>query len=313
MLRRNKGWRDAAWLVLLPTLGLAVATCGDDDDAGGVGPAGSGGADSPGGGTAGRAPVAGGAMGGGRGVRGSGGGGGGLGGGGAAGGWQRAFGEVGFASKKVGEHACETSAEALAASALPRVSAGGSTLYVGFHQVSGNNQDPFVARVDGDRVAWCVYHENDGPDGRALGVTWDGGPLAYVVYTIVGGGTDLEMAGWFRSYGGHAGISGGGKKVGVLGRVDAATGALTAATHVPAVLAERKLNSHAPADAPRVLADGTVEYRGSSAHKPIGADGNDAMQCTDYPFDTTYRFDPDLATLVCAVSTNCTGNTKPCE
>jgi hypothetical protein len=37
------------------------------------------------------------------------------------------------------------------------------------------------------------------------------------------------------------------------------------------------------------------------------------MQCTDYPFDTTYRFGADLATLVCATSTNCTGNLTPCE
>ncbi|HEU4407257.1 MAG TPA: hypothetical protein VFS43_18450 [Polyangiaceae bacterium] len=307
------------WAAALTVGALAIASCGDDDDEGGEGaPGGGSGAATGGAGGTNGAPGGGGTNGapGGGGTNGAPGGGTGGGGGRGGGGdasWQRAFAEVGFAVEKVGDHACSASAEALAQSELPRVSAGGATIYVGFHQVSSDNQDPFAARVEGGQVTWCVYHEDDGPDGRALGIAWDGGPFAYVVYTIVGGGTDLEMPGWFRSYGGHAAISGGNKKVGVLGRVDAATGALVAATHVPAVLSDRKVNSHAPVEAPVVLADGTVEYRGESAHKPIGADGKNPMDCTDYPFTTTYRFAPDLASLTCAVSTNCTGNTKPCE
>lgn len=312
MIRSGKLNARLGCFAVIVAAGLAAIGCGGDDEPGkapdvggapdGANGTGGGPGASGGPGTGGSGPGTGG-------VAGTGGG---PGAGGGDGQWQRAFVEASFNPKKVGEHSCETSAEALAASKLARVSANGSTMYVGFHQVSGDNQDPFAARVDGDRVAWCVYHENDPPDGRALGLAWDGGPVAYVVYTIVGGGTDLEMAGWFRSYGGHAGIAGGGKKVGVLGRVDAVTGALTAATHLPAVLEGRKLNSHAPADAPLVLASGQVEYRGSSAHKPLGADGKNPMGCTDYPFDTTYRFSPDLAALACATSTNCVENTLPC-
>jgi hypothetical protein len=34
--------------------------------------------------------------------------------------------------------------------------------------------------------------------------------------------------------------------------------------------------------------------------------------CTDYPFDSRYRFSPDLTSLVCADWTNCVSQ-KPCE
>jgi len=37
------------------------------------------------------------------------------------------------------------------------------------------------------------------------------------------------------------------------------------------------------------------------------------MVCGDYPFNTTYRFSPDLMALVCAECSNCSGNTLPCE
>ncbi len=132
------------------------------------------------------------------------------------------------------------------------------------------------------------------------------------MYTIVGGGSDLEKPGWFRSYGGHAAISGGGVKVSVLGRVDTQTGELTHATHVIAVKTDRKVNSHSPAGPARVLEDGSVEFWGESAHKPIGADGKNGMECTDYPFKSRYRFSADLSALKCAECSNCTGNMLPC-
>jgi hypothetical protein len=129
--------------------------------------------------------------------------------------------------------------------------------------------------------------------------------------TIVGGGSDLEKPGWFRFYG-HAAISGGGAKVSVLGRVDALSGELPHATHLIAVKSDRKVNSHSPAGAARVLEDGSVEFWGESAHKPIGADGKNAMGCTDYPFSSKYRFSPDLSELKCAECSNCTGNVLAC-
>jgi hypothetical protein len=231
----------------------------------------------------------------------------------SAGEWQSDFRDARVDVTPAGENTCSATAELLEASDVARVRIGESTLYAGFDQVSGDNQDPVVARVDGDTVVWCHHHENDGPDGRALGVTWDGGSKAYVVYTIVGGGSDLEKDGWFRSYGGHAAISGGGSKVSVLGQLDAASGELLTATHLIAIKSERKVNGHKPSGAPRVTADGSVEFYGESAHKPIGADAKNSMVCSDYPFNSKYRFSPDLKSLLCAECTNCTDNVLPCD
>jgi hypothetical protein len=195
---------------------------------------------------------------------------------------------------------------------LPHVTIGDTTLYVGFEQVSGINQDPIVARFDGGERVWCVYHETDPPDGRAEGITWDGGDHAYVVYTIVGGGSGLEgHGGWLSSYAPGA-IHGGGPKVSVVGRIDVADGALDTATFVIAVLSDNRVNTHGPSGAVTVLEDGHVEFMGSSAHKPIDADGQSAMDCSDYPFDSRYRFSADLGTLVCADCTNCVSQ-EPCD
>ena len=203
-------------------------------------------------------------------------------------------------------------------SKLSQVKIGETTLYVGFEQTSAVNQDPIFARFDSGKKVYCRYHENDGPDGRALALTWDGGEYAYVVYTVVGGGTDLEgKGGWLSSYAPGT-LSGGNKTVSVLGRVKIESGEVDAATFFMAKLTSGKLNSQSPVEkdlaiAPvTVLEDGNIEFRGSSAHQPIDADGKSEMNCTDYPFTTKYVLSADLSTLICAESTNCT-SMKPCD
>lgn len=44
----------------------------------------------------------------------------------------------------------------------------------------------------------------------------------------------------------------------------------------------------------------------------VDADGSSAMDCTDYPFDSRYRFSADLTSLVCADCTNCVAQ-MPCD
>jgi hypothetical protein len=223
----------------------------------------------------------------------------------SADGWESAFEEGG-----VGGVSCD-SAEA-DFDGVPHVTIGTSTLYAGFRQASGNNQNPIVARFDDGEQVWCAEHETEGPDGRAEGVTWDGGDVAYVVYTVVGGGTGLEgHGGWLPSYAPGA-ISGGGAKVSVVGRVDASSGELLSSTFVIAVLSSGNVNTHRPAGAVTVLEDGSVEFLGASAHKPIDANGRDSMDCTDYPFDSRYRSSADLTELVCADSSNCVSE-RPCD
>jgi hypothetical protein len=218
-------------------------------------------------------------------------------------GWKSAYVDGGV---RIG---CGDSREAVAGSGAPGLVFGNTAIYVGYEQ-SGQNQNPVFVRFDQDTQAYCEHHESQGPDGRAVGITWDGGAHAYVVYTVVGGGTSLEgKGGWVPSYA-PGSMSGGGPKVSYVGRVETTHGTLQTGTFVIAVNSDNHVNSHAPRGAVTVLADGNVEFLGSSAHKPID-EGWKPMSCTDYPFDSRYRFSPYLATLVCADCTNCRSQ-KPC-
>lgn len=224
----------------------------------------------------------------------------------SAAGWESVYVDGG-----VGGLDCEQGEADMAASGAPSLRFGDTTIYVGYRQL-GDNQDPVVARFDGGTKVWCRTHETEGPDGRALALTWNGGDHAYVVYTIVGGGSSLEgKGGWLSAYA-PGSISGGGPKVSVVGRVAVDDGALASATFVIAVKSDNQVNSHGPRGAVTVLDDGNVEFLGSSAHKPIDADGQQAMDCTDYPFDSKYVFSPDLSTLVCADCSQCVSQ-QPCE
>lgn len=221
----------------------------------------------------------------------------------SAAGWERAF-----AQPSAGV-ACSQSLDEMLAAGAPSLTFADTTLVVGFEQVSADQQDPVVARFDAGVQTYCVHHEAGGPDGRAHGLTWDGGPQAYVAFTVVGGGSGIEAAtqsGWLASYG-----NGGGPKVSVLARLVTATGELDAGTFVIAKKKDGKTNTHGPAAAPTKLAAGGVELLGESAFQPMNPDGS-LMDCTDYPFSTRYRFDDGLGTLTCSSSTNCT-STTPCD
>ncbi|MBI5532051.1 MAG: hypothetical protein HY898_05000 [Deltaproteobacteria bacterium] len=190
---------------------------------------------------------------------------------------------------------------------------GTSSIHVGWAQVSGNNQDPFIARVDHGAVAWCVAAEAQGPDGRAYGLAWDGGQTLYAVYTVVGGGTALDgKGGWLDSYG-SAG-SGGNKTVSVVARHDPSNGSLIATTFVASQLeSAMKVNSLSPR-AMVVLADGSVEFLGNPAFSPLNPDKT--RMCaggSEYPNGYRIRFSADLKQALCADTTACSKVTAPCK
>lgn len=219
-------------------------------------------------------------------------------------GWSSAFDEQGV------QLFCDDSPAELRAAGVPSVAVEGVELFVGYEQV-GDNQNPLLARFDDGEQVYCLSHESDPPDGRSLGITWNGGEYAYVVDTIVGGGSALEYrGGWIPAYAPGV-ISGGGPKVSFVGRISVRDGALDGGTFVIAVKSDNGINSHKPRSAPRVLDSGDVVFEGQSAHKPIGPDGESSMACTDYPFSTRYVFSPGLDELECAQSTNC-DSPQPC-
>lgn len=223
----------------------------------------------------------------------------------SADGWQSVYSDGGVST------GCGQTAGEMEAAGVPSLTFGDTTLFIGFEQI-GDNQNPIFARFDAGQNIYCERHETEPPDGRAVGLTWNGGDHAYVVYTIVGGGSSLEgKGGWLSSYA-PGSISGGGPKVSVVGRVETTSGTLTDATFIVAVKSDDKVNGHGPRGAVTVLESGDVEFLGSSAHKPIDADGESAMDCTDYPFESRYRFSPDLSSLICADCTNCVAQ-RACE
>lgn len=206
---------------------------------------------------------------------------------------------------------CDATAEALASSGTPAVTVGGVTLY-GSYEQKGNNQNPLLFRVDDGAVSYCKRHESEGPDGRLIGLTWDGSDYAYALYTIDGGGSSLEgQGGWLSAYAPGA-ISGGGPKVSVIARIEVASGDIDTATFVIALTSKNKVNTHRPDAALALLEDGTVVFSGDSRHKPIDSDGRNAMDCDNDPFTTRYEFSADLTQLICAESTNCRPTT-PCN
>ena len=206
---------------------------------------------------------------------------------------------------------CETSASELEASRAPRVSIADDTIYVGYEQI-GDNQNPLVIRVSSGDTVYCVAHETRGPDGRAVAVTWNGGEVAYVAYTIVGGGSELDGSnGWLPSYAPGA-ISGGNKKVSYVARMSIEDGSIEGeGTFIISVLNPdpskdrntARVNSHVPAGPVLVREDGNVEFRGAASHKPIDSNKKLSMLgCPDSAagFDSLYVLSSDLTTLVCA-------------
>lgn len=205
---------------------------------------------------------------------------------------------------------CSMTRSELDGSSAAKVTIEGTALYVGYIQ-RDNNQNPVIIRMDGDNQIYCIEHEKQSPDARAEGITWDGGDYAYIVYTVTGGGTDLEIpGGWLSSYSGGL-YSGGGPKVSVIGRVMPFDGDLVNATFVIAAKSDNKINSHSPYGAVSVDSTGNITFYGESAHKPIDIDKK-PMECTDYPFNSTYIFSGDLNSIICASCTNCTSDT-PCN
>ena len=211
-------------------------------------------------------------------------------------GWQKSF------NAKSASVNCNQTLDQMKAAGASTLTIGSSTLVVGYEQI-GQNQDPVFARFDDGTKKYCEHHEREPPDGRAYGVTWDGGKIAYVAYTIVGGGSAFDgkaKGQWLDRYG----DGGGSSAVAFLGEVETDLGTLNKGTFVIAKKQDGKTNSHKPADAPIVLPDGRIELQGDSAFQPMNPDKS-IMECTGYPFYTRYVFSADLKTLTCSSSTSC--------
>lgn len=235
----------------------------------------------------------------------------------SSGSWKRAF------AANAGAVSCAWGLSQFRASKAARLTFGSSTVFVGFQQY-GNNQDPVFVRFDGSRKVYCEHHEHQSPDGRAMGLTWDGGKTAYVVYTIVGGGSELDAKasrGWIRSYGN----GGASSKVMVVGQVELTYGTVQRASFVVSRLPKNgqlKTNSLVPVAAPQRLANGQVAVFGSAGYSPLNPD--QSLMCStgsEYPSAGPGRADKasyvgvfvsSLGSEVCAQTWGCAHVRKKC-
>jgi hypothetical protein len=195
----------------------------------------------------------------------------------------------------------------IAASNAQRLTLGSQTIYIGFWQESGNNQDPIIASFDSENPDnnWVrTDYESTGADGRGLGLFWDGTSLYGVFSTDGTQGTPSEdwrrasgdaTQNWLRSYG-----AGGGAKVGVLGRIDPATGNLVDAAYLSAVLSSGNSNTLTVTDISSNEAGNLVVSAESffSPRNPNGSAMTQVDTSLSSPFDYTIEITPDLGQVV---------------
>lgn len=194
----------------------------------------------------------------------------------------------------------------IAATGAARIQLGSQTIYIGTQQASSINQNPLIASFDATNPAnnWVrTDYEVTGADGRGYGLFWSGSQL-YGVFSVDGtqGTPDQDFrrvsAGatqpWLRSYG-----SGGGAKVAVLARLNPATGEMSDAVYLSAILSTGKSNSFAITNL-STNAAGNVVVQAQSYYAPRRPDGTAMTQVTtaSSPFAYTLEITPDLKTVV---------------
>lgn len=198
--------------------------------------------------------------------------------------------------------------QAIAATGAASLTIGTQTIYVGTWQASSNNQNPIIASFDSSNPSnnWVkTDYESTGADGRGLGLFWDGSNL-FAAFTTDGTqgsvSQDWRRAtgatgqfSWLNSYG-----SGGGAKISVVGKLDPATGDLTDAAYLSAILNSGNSNTLTVTDL-SVNSSGNLVVEASSFFGPRNPDGSRMTQVDTSitsPFDYTIELTPDLDTVV---------------
>ncbi|MEB3213430.1 MAG: hypothetical protein VKL39_18930, partial [Leptolyngbyaceae bacterium] len=186
------------------------------------------------------------------------------------------------------------------------ITVGSRTFYIGYRQVSSNNQNPIIVSFDSQNPGndWArTDYEVTGTDGRGYGLFWSGSNL-YAVFSVDGTqGTSSEdfrrasqdaSQSWLRSYG-----SGGGAKIAVLTRIDPLTGELLDAVYLSALLSNGNSNSLVINDI-GINASGNLVVQAQSWFSPRNPNGTRMTQIGSgsSPFDYTLEITPDLQTVV---------------
>lgn len=196
--------------------------------------------------------------------------------------------------------------EAIAAKNPASITIDTQTIYIGTWQQSANNQNPIIASFDSANPEnnWIrTDYESTGADGRGYGLFWDGDDL-YAVFSTDGtqgnSSQDFRRAAadagqsWLRSYG-----QGGGAKISVVARLDEASGEMTDAAFLSALLSNGNSNSLAVKDL-FVNDDENLVVRADSWFSPRNPNGSRMTQVGSggSPHDYTVEITPDLSSVV---------------
>ncbi len=203
---------------------------------------------------------------------------------------------------------CQESEATLQNRGVTRVTEGNTSIYIGFTQVSGNNQDPRIARFDNGQQTWCREdYEITTDDGRGYGLVWDGSDRLYAAFTVNGTrGTASQdfrrfaTNGWLSSYG-----AGGGPSVTVLAQIAPTTGDVQQATFISAIQSNGASNSLILTEL--TLGTTAVNIRAQSSFSPRRADRT-PFTCNNVGvggLDYTAIFTPDLSTVTQADAPAC--------
>ncbi|MGD1936737.1 MAG: calcium-binding protein [Cyanophyceae cyanobacterium] len=185
------------------------------------------------------------------------------------------------------------------------VSQGNTTFVAGYAQVSGNNQNPRIARFDNGVRTWLGgdNYESGGADSVARGLLWDGGRDLYAVFSIDGAQAPdfrrFSGSGWINSYG-----NGGGPSVSVLARLNPNTGAIEQATYLRAELSSGRTNTLRVNNL-SFDGSGNVVVNASSFFSPLRADRTRFNCSGSSPFDYTVTLSPDLSSALSASASGC--------
>lgn len=201
----------------------------------------------------------------------------------------------------------EDNQETLEEKGAAQVSVGDSTIYIGTEQVSANNQNPIITRFTNGERDWVVNnYETGSPDGRGVGLLWDGEMELYAAFTVDGGGSGISAftrEGWLNSYG-----TGGGAKVTALVKLDPETGrqgsdvAQGTGTFVSALLSNGNVNTLTPTDLSFQGENIVLDSESFFSPRRTTKERMEQTIAQDSPFPYQITFEPDLSTAITAVS-----------
>ncbi|MBW4516330.1 MAG: hypothetical protein KME11_14045 [Timaviella obliquedivisa GSE-PSE-MK23-08B] len=199
--------------------------------------------------------------------------------------------------------------------AANRVTAGATTLYTGFNQVTvGNNsgnQDPWVASFTNGKLNWYRNdYEITPDDSKGTNLVWDGGTHLYAAFTATGtqGTSEQDFrrfatAGWLKSYGDASPGGGGGGRVAILAKLNPLTGDVLNASFLTALNGTRT-NSVFVRELS--LNGSNLVVQADSAFAPRKADKTALTRNSSPAMSPNYtvEFAPDLGSVVRVSSTD---------